>query len=118
VNRKQNTLTFLDNLVLNSMVVKPAVSKENYIPAISGELKATTLTIEDPFTGETLNVKDTLNRKQNKLIAGNNITIDGDTISSSGVGEITQEQLDSIAKLASANTFTANQTISGKFKRH
>ena len=63
-------------------------------------------------------MKDTLNRKQNKLIAGNNITIDGDTISSSGVGEITQEQLDSIAKLASANTFTANQTISGKFKRH
>ena len=58
-------------------------------------------------------MKDTLNDKQNILIAGNNITIDGDTISSSGGGETTQEQSDSIAKLALANTFTANQTISG-----
>jgi hypothetical protein len=76
------------------MVVKPGVSKANYIPAIEGELKATTLTIEDPFTGETLNVKDTLALKQNMLIAGDNITITNDTISSSGGGCITQSQLD------------------------
>ena len=42
VNKKQNTLTFLDNLVLNSIVVKPAVSKLIYTPAIDGEIKATT----------------------------------------------------------------------------
>jgi hypothetical protein len=59
-------------------------------------------------------VKDTLNSKQNILIAGNNITIIGDTISSTG--GITQEQLDSIAKLDSVNTFIANQNISGDLK--
>jgi hypothetical protein len=42
------------------MIVKPGVSKANYIPALSGELKASILTIEDQTTGETLNVKDTL----------------------------------------------------------
>ena len=53
---------------------------------------------------------------QNKiiLILGNNITIIGDTISSTG--GITQEQLDSIAKLDSVNTFIANQNISGDLK--
>jgi hypothetical protein len=39
---------------------------------------------------ESINVKDTLDGKQNVLIAGNNITIDGDTISSIGGGGITQ----------------------------
>ena len=66
--------------------------KANYIPAVSGELKATTLIIEDPFTGVTLNVKDTLALKQNILIAGDNITITNDTISSTG--RITHENLD------------------------
>ena len=118
------------------MVVKPGVSKANYIPAIEGELKASILTIEDQTTGKTLNVKDTLALKQNILIAGSNITIINDTISSSG-GGITQADLDtkqnfindgdlsfaktsglvsainSTAKLASFNNFTANQTITG-----
>jgi hypothetical protein len=88
--KKQNTLTFLDNLVLNSIVVKLAVSKLIYTSAIDGEIKATILTIEDPFMMESINVKDTLDGKQNVLIAGNNITIDGDTISSIGGGGITQ----------------------------
>jgi hypothetical protein len=56
VNKKQNTLTFLDNLVLNFIAVKPQVSIQIYTPAIDGEIKATTLTIEDPFTGKTSNV--------------------------------------------------------------
>ena len=45
VNQKQNTLTFMDGLVLSSIVVKPASSKLVYTPAISGEIKATSLTI-------------------------------------------------------------------------
>jgi hypothetical protein len=94
VNKKQNTLTFMDSLFLNYIVVKPAVSKLVYTPATDGEIKATTLTIEDPFTEESIDVKDTLNSKQNILIAGNNITIDGNTISSSVGGSITQEDLD------------------------
>jgi hypothetical protein len=64
LNGKQNGLTYTTDLVLNSMVVKPGVSKENYIPAMFGELKATTLTIEDPFTGETLNVKIHLHKNK------------------------------------------------------
>ena len=39
-------------------------------------------------------MKDTLDGKHNILIAGNDITIDSDTISLSGGGGITQEQLD------------------------
>jgi hypothetical protein len=87
----------MDGLVLSSIVVKPASSKLIYTPAIDGEIKATTLTIEDPFTEESINVKDTLNSKQNILIAGNNITIDGNTISSTG-STITQANLDTQKK--------------------
>jgi hypothetical protein len=92
----------MDGLVLSSIVVKPASSKLIYTPAIDGEIKATTLTIEDPFTEESINVKDTLDSKQNILIAGNNITIDGNTISSSG--GITQEQLDGKQETLSLNS--------------
>jgi hypothetical protein len=53
---------------------------------------ATTLTIEDPFTEESINVKDTLDSKQNILIPGENITIIDNVISSSG--GITQADLD------------------------
>jgi hypothetical protein len=85
----------MDSLVLISIVVKPASSKLNYAPAFDGEIKATTLTIEDPFTEESINVKDTLDSKQNILIAGNNFTIDGNMISSTGGGGgITQADLD------------------------
>jgi hypothetical protein len=90
--KKQNLLTFFDSLVLNSIVVKPAVSKLIYTPAISGEIKATTLTIEDPFTLESINVKDTLNSKQNILIPGENISIIDNVISL--IGGITQADLD------------------------
>ena len=99
---KQDILTYTSDLVINSIVVKPGVSKGNYIPAISGELKATTLTIEEPFTGETLNVKDTHELKQNILIAGSNITITNDTITSTG--GITQENLDLKQDKLSAGT--------------
>jgi hypothetical protein len=95
----------MDSLVLSSIVVKPASSKLIYTPAIDGEIKATTLTIEDPFTEESINVKDTLNSKQNILIAGSNITIINDTISSSG-GGITQADLDT-----KQNTLTSSTNI-------
>ena len=75
----------------------------------------TTPTLDTQLTSK-LYVDTALNGKQDKLSAGNNITIDGNTISSTGGGEINQEQLDSIAKLASANTFTANQTVVGDLK--
>jgi hypothetical protein len=91
-SKKQNLLTFVDSLVLNSIVVKPASSKLIYTPAISGEIKATTLTIEDPFTEESINVKDTLDSKQNILIPGSNITIIDNVISL--IGGITQADLD------------------------
>ena len=77
---------------MNSIVVKPASSKLIYTPAISGEIKATTLTIEDPFTLESIHVKDTLDSKQYILIPGENITIIDNVISS--IGGITQEDLD------------------------
>ena len=68
--KKQNLLTFVDSLVLNSIVVKPASSKLIYTQAIPGQIKATTLTIEDPFTLESINVKDELNLKQNFINDG------------------------------------------------
>jgi hypothetical protein len=37
LNGKQNGITYTTDLVLNSMVVKPRVTKANYIPAIYGE---------------------------------------------------------------------------------
>jgi hypothetical protein len=104
VNKKQNTLTFMDSLVLSSIVVKPASSKLVYTPAIDGEIKATTLTIEDPFTEESINVKDTLNSKQD-------IINDGDLTFAKTAGLVAA--INSTAKLASFNNFTANQTITG-----
>jgi hypothetical protein len=65
----------MDSLVLSSIVVKPASSKLIYTPAIDGEIKATTLTIEDPFTEESINVKDTLDSKQSTLTPFSNLSI-------------------------------------------
>ena len=113
VNKKQNTLTFMDSLVLSSIVVKPASSKLIYTPAIDGEIKATTITIEDPFTEESINVKDTLNSKQDTLTAGTNITISGNTISSTG---ITQAQLNKKQNMltSSTNILTRRIDVSDK----
>jgi len=65
----------MDSLVLSSIVVKPASSKLIYTPAIDGEIKATTWTIEDPFTEESINVKDTLDSKQSTLTPFSNLSI-------------------------------------------
>ena len=40
VIKKKDILSYTSDSVINSMVVKPGVSKANYIPALSGELKA------------------------------------------------------------------------------
>ena len=109
INGKQNTITARNNLtitndvldvdenvVTNSLVIRPSVLKANYTPATNGEIRATTLTIDDYLNGVVYDVKDTLNQKQNKLLEGENITITrgekSDTISSTG--GITQAQLD------------------------
>ena len=82
-----------ENIITNSLVIKPSILKANYTPATNGEIRATTLTIDDHINHD---VKDTLNQKQNGLLAGENITITkglkSDTISSTG--GITQAQLD------------------------
>jgi len=48
-------------------VVRPEYLKENYTPAIAGEIRATTLTIDDFANSVVYDVKDTLNAKQNTL---------------------------------------------------
>jgi len=87
---KQNILTYNNDLVSNSIVVKPRFTQEVYTEALDGEIRASILSIEDQFSGETINVKDTL--------AG------------------LQTTLDITAKLDSVNTFTANQTVVGDLK--
>ena len=78
---------------MNSIIVQPKFTQGNvYTEPLDGEIRASILRIEDQSTEETLNVKDTLELKQNILIAGSNITITNDTISSTG--GITQENLD------------------------
>ena len=67
VNKKQNTLTFMDGLVLSSIVVKPRFTQEVYTEALNGEIRASILSIEDQFSGETINVKDTLAGLQTTL---------------------------------------------------
>ena len=122
VNKKQNTLTFMDSLVLNSIVVKPRFTKENYTPAEDGEIRCDILTVAD------VNISTLFSSKQDTLVAGTNITIIDNVISSSGTttindGDLTiaktnglQDALDSTAKLDSVNTFTANQNVNGDLK--
>jgi hypothetical protein len=86
LNAKQDILTYNNDLVLNSIVVKPRFTKGVYTEALDGEIRASILSIEDTITGETINVKDTLDSKQNMLIAGDNITITNSIISSTGGG--------------------------------
>jgi hypothetical protein len=62
------------------------------------------------ITSGGVNLNTSLNAKQDKLTAGTNITIDANNYISSN-GGVTQEELDSTAKLNSANTFTGLQTI-------
>jgi len=127
INGKQNTITARNNLtitndvldvdedvVTNSLVIRPSFLKESYTPSVAGEIRATTLTIDDYLNGVVYDVKETLNQKQKQLVAGNNITIttgvDKDTISATGSGTT----IDSTTDL-SCNTLTTvgNATIGG-----
>ena len=64
---KQNILTYNNDLVSNSIVVKPRFTQEVYTEALDGEIRASILSIEDQFSGETINVKDTLAGLQTTL---------------------------------------------------
>ena len=111
---KQDFLTFDNDLILNSIIVQPKVTQGNiYTEPIDGEIRASILRIEDPFSGEILNVQDTLELKQDKLTAGTNITIDSNNIISSS-GGITQSQLDTKQNVLTAgnNITISNNTIS------
>ena len=89
VNGKQDVLTFDDDLVLNSIVVKPGFLKANYTAAADGEIRCDILTVAD------VDISTLIASKQNILTQGNNITIDeNNVISSSGGGSITQSELD------------------------
>ena len=119
---KQNTLTYDNDLVLNSIVVKPRFTKENYTPAEDGEIRCDILTVAD------VNISTLISSKQDTLVAGTNITIVDNVISSSGTttindgdstiakSNVLKEALDSTAKLDSVNTFTGTQTIVGDLK--
>jgi len=103
INGKQNEITARNNLtitndvldvdedvVTNSLVIRPSFLKASYSPSIAGEIRATTLTIDDYLNGVVYDVKETLNQKQKQLVAGDNITItsgvDKDTFSATGGG--------------------------------
>jgi len=74
LNGKQPSLSYTDNLVSNSIVVKPQTTKFSYTPAVDGEIRATTLTIDKYSTGEIIDVKDALDSKQ-AIINDGDLTI-------------------------------------------
>jgi len=97
---KQAVLTYDNDLVLNSIVVKPRFTKENYTPAEDGEIRCDILTVAD------VNISTLFSSKQDTLVAGTNITIVDNAISSSGGGgsDITQEDLDAKQDLIISST--------------
>jgi len=128
ISGKQNEITARNNLtitndvldvdedvVTNSLVIRPSFLKESYTPSVAGEIRATTLTIDDYANGVVYDVKETLNQKQNRLLAGENITITkglkSDTISASG--GITQTELDD-ALLLKQGTMDSTTELSCK----
>ena len=81
LNGIQPSLSFTDNLVSNSIVVKPQTTKFSYTPAVDGEIRATTLTIDNYLTGEIIDVQDAIANKQEKITEGTNISIVDNQIS-------------------------------------
>jgi len=58
-NGKQNVLTYDDDLVINSIVVKPGFTKVNYTEAVDGEIRCDILTVAD------VNISTLIASKQN-----------------------------------------------------
>ena len=59
LDTKQNVLTYYDDLVINSIVVKPGFTKENYTEAVDGEIRCDILTVAD------VNISTLIASKQN-----------------------------------------------------
>jgi len=88
ITGKQNSITARNNLTItndvldldedvitNSLVIRPSFLKESYTPSVAGEIRATTLTIDDYVNGVVYDVKDTLIGKQDKLENTSNLDI-------------------------------------------
>ena len=93
LNTKQNTLIPTSNIATGT------ISSGNITGRTSSTISAPTLTASSALLYGSTNVATKIGEletnKQNKLIAGNNITIDeNNLISSSGGGSISQEDLD------------------------
>ena len=92
---KQDILTFDNDLVLNSIVVKPRATKSNYNEAIDGQIICDSLYIGDENVMSLIsNNLANIDLKQDKLTAGANIEIIGNEISSTGGGDVSQSDLD------------------------
>nr|DAL61032.1 MAG TPA_asm: PROTEIN (MANNOSE-BINDING PROTEIN A), HOST DEFENSE, METALLOPROTEIN, SUGAR.9A [Caudoviricetes sp.] len=89
----------IDDTTVSSSKVWSSEKTSQSIAAVSNQVATNTTDIS--------NIKTALPNKQNKLIAGTNITIVGDTISSTAGGDVT---------LAGNNYFTGNNTFTGTTK--
>ena len=104
--------SYVDNL-LNSYAKLSSANNFTGLQTIVGDLKADNVLVKNTTPTLTthliskLYVDTALNTKQNTLIAGENITITNNTISSTGGGSITQEDLD-----LKQNTLVAGTNIS------
>jgi len=129
INGKQNTITARNNLtitndvldvdedvVTNSLVIRPSFLKESYTPSVAGEIRATTLTIDDYVNGVVYDVKDTLIGKQDKLENTSNLDIKSLNVLSD-FGAIIVETAGQIAcDILSSGTLSTNgnASIGGK----
>ena len=97
------TASLIDDATVSTTKVWSSEKTSQSIAGVSNQVATNTTDIS--------NIKTALPNKQNKLIAGDNITIVGDTISSTAGGDVT---------LAGDNSFTGKNTFSGetKFKGH
>ena len=100
MDNKEDSIDIYSNLILNSMYITPFTTKTRTSLAGNGKLRASILTVEDDTLG-TINVGESIislnSTKQNKLIAGTNISIDSETntISATGSSSVSQSELDS-----------------------
>jgi len=129
ITGKQNSITARNNLtitndvldvdedvVTNSLVIRPSFLKESYTPSVAGEIRATTLTIDDYVNGVVYDVKDTLIGKQEKLENTSNLNIKSLNVLSD-FGAIIVETAGQIAcDILSSGTLSTNgdASIGGK----
>lgn len=86
----------IDDTTVSSSKVWSSEKTSQSIAEVSNRVATNTTDIS--------NIKTALPNKQNKLIAGTNITIEGDVISATGSGDVT---------LTGDNSFTGNNTFDG-----